>query len=223
MTPERFGVWSPHRDSNSVRAFKAALSLRSEPWQWHEDMKRASWWVIDGTQTTLDSLTSDLQTQKKNGVIHTVVLAPSWNHIEDPVWVFFKVPLNIKLVYGWIDRSLLQRLPPSPLAGQQLRLKRWPNLTRYNANCAPADSMHLTIACARLLEHWASYEEMLAIAKNPLLFDRMLADARQEGILDTSAPAPVSEHSPASGTPETKTPEKTNAWSLVKRLLSKFT
>ncbi len=218
MTPERFGVWSPHRDSNSVRAFKAALSLRPEPWQWHEDMKRASWWIIDGTQTTLDSLTSDLQAQKKNGVIHTVVLAPSWNHIEDPVWVFFKVPLNIKLVYGWIDRCLLQRLPPSPLARQHLRLRRWPNLTRYSASGAPADSMHLTLACSRLLENWASYEEVVAIAKNTLLIDRMLADARQDGILDTSATAPALNP----GTPETKTPEKTNAWSLVKRLLSKF-
>ena len=155
-----------------------------------------------------------------------MVLAPSWNHIEDPVWVFFKVPLNIKLVYGWIDRSLLQRLPPSPLAGQQLRLRRWPNLTRYNVHCAPGDSMHLTLACARLLENWASYEEVVAIAKHSPLIDRLLADARHDDILDTSEAAPTSEHSPLSGippsTPETKTPEKTNAWSLVKRLLSKF-
>lgn len=224
MVQDRFGVWSPHRDSNSIRAFKAALSLRSEPWRWYDDRQQASWWVIDGTQTTLGSLNSALEQQKKNGTVQTVVLAPSWSHIEDPVWTFFKVPLNIKLVYGWIDRCLQPYLPPpAPLARQHFKLKRWPNLTHYTADSSPADAVHLTLACARLLENWRSYDEILAVAHNAVLLDRLLSDARRDGILETGSPVLACGSTPAPGFLKTKILDKPDAWSLVKRLLSKFT
>jgi hypothetical protein len=237
MAMDRFGVWSPHRDSNSVRSLKAALSFRPEPWQWYDDRQQASWWVIDGTLTTLSSLSDALLQQKKNGPVEAMLLAPSWSHIEDPVWTFFKIPLNIKLVYGWIDLRLQQdfpaaaerappageRAPVAILAGRQLKLKRWPNLPHYTAHGNPADAVSITLACAKLLEDWTSYEEAAGIASNTALFSVILADAQIHGILEISAPEPVKKSIQPPSPPPTRSPEKTDAWSLVKRLLRKLT
>lgn len=222
MAPDRFGVWSPHRDSNSIRAFKAALNMRSEPWHWYEDKQMASWWVIDGTQTSLGSLNSALAEHKKSGPIQALILAPSWNNIEDPVWSFFKTPLNTAVLFAWIDRCIQQHLPQAVLAGQHLRLKRWPNLTRYNSAIDnPADGVHLALACARMLESSTTYEEIAVIAQNRALLDKLLADARQAGILHISKEA-IAAPQAANASPPPP-PAKTDAWSLVKRLLSKFT
>lgn len=234
MAMDRFGVWSPHRDSNSVRSFKAALSFRPEPWQWYDNKEEASWWVIDGTLTTMSSLTCALFEQKKQGPVQAMLLAPTWNHIEDPVWTFFKAPLNIKLLYGWIDLRLQQDFPAAPaatpaipapaaiLAGRQLKLKRWPNLPHYTAHGNPADAVSLTLACAKLLENWTAYEEAAAIANNTVLFSTILADAKIHGILEISEPEPVKKSIQPPRNPTIKSPEKANAWSLVKRLLNKF-
>lgn len=234
MAMDRFGVWSPHRDSNSVRSLKAALSFRPEPWQWYDDRQQASWWVIDGTQTTLSSLTNDLLQQRKQGPVEAMLLAPTWSHIEDPVWSFFKSPLNIKLLYSWIDLRLQQDFPAAPsqpaaaapvavLTGRQLKLKRWPNLPHYTAHGNPADAVSITLACAKLLEDWTSYEEAAAIAGNTALFSTILADAQIHGILQISEPEPVKAAAPPVSPPAPRSPEKTDAWSLVKRLLKKFT
>ena len=235
MAIDRFGVWSPHRDSNSVRSFKAALSFRPEPWQWYENKEQASWWVIDGTLTTLSSLSDALLQQKKSGPIEAMVLAPTWNYIEDPVWTFFKAPLNVKLLYGWIDRCLQRDFPVAPIAatastaptaillGRQIRLKRWPNLPPYTAHGSQADAVSLTLACAKLLEGWTRYENAAAIASNTTLFNTILADAQLHGILEISAPEPALPSAKPPSKPPTESPEKTDAWSLVKRLLKKFT
>lgn len=240
MTMDRFGVWSPHRDSNSVRALKAALSFRPEPWQWHDDRERASWWVIDGTLTSLSSLTDALVQQKKNGPVEAMMLSPSWSNIEDPVWTYFKIPLNIKVLYAWIDLRIQQDFPAAAsrinaaapvaiLTGHQLRLRRWPNLPHYTAHGNPADAVSIALACAKLLEDWNSYEEASAIAGNVALFNTILADAKIHGILEISEPehdkTPAQITAPAQppSHPATRTPEKTDAWSLVKRLLKKLT
>lgn len=233
MAIDRFGVWSPHRDSNSVRSFKAALSLRPEPWQWYENKEQATWWVIDGTLTTLSSLTDAFLQQKKYGPIEAILLAPTWNMIEDPVWTFFKAPLSIKLLYTWIDHCLERdfpgmvipaRTPPaSALSGLQLKLKRWPNLPHYTVHGNQTDAVSMTLACAKLLENWVSYEEISAFSGNAALFDKILADAKSHGILEISKPEPAQPSAQPPSKSPTKSPEKTDAWSLVKRLLKKFT
>jgi len=234
MAMDRLGVWSPHRDSNSVRSFKAALSLRPEAWRWYDNKEQASWWIIDGTLTTLGSLTDAILQQKKHGPVEAVLLASTWNLIEDPIWTYFKTPLNVKLLYGWIDRCLQRDFPAAAkastapaasLQGRQLRLKRWPNLPPYTAHGDPAAAVSMTLACAKLLEGWACYEEAAAIAENTVLFNTILADAQLHGILEISAPEPKPEpaRTSAPGNPITANPEKTDAWSLVKRLLKKFT
>lgn len=232
MPMDRFGVWSPHRNSNSVRSFKAALGFRSEPWKWYDEEHLASWWVIDGTlvtPTSLNSLTDALAQQRKQRTVEAVLLVPSGDPTEDPAWTSFKTPLNVKLLYGWMAQRLEQSDPaagrppvsPAVLTGRQLKLSRWPNLAHYTAYGDPADAVSVTVACSKLLEGWTSYEEAAALASNTALFNAILADAQSQGILqiNETASAPVQ---PAIFTPP-KTSETSDAWSLVRRLLKKFT
>ena len=151
--------------------------------------------------------------------------------------------MNVKLLYGWIDRCLQRDFPAAPaapvapapaaaLTGRLLKLKRWPNLPHYTAHGSQADAVSLTLACARLLENWTHYEDALAIASNTALFDTVLADAQSHAILEIREPEPASEpasepepdmiSTPAPSPPIPANPDKTDAWSLVKRLLKKF-
>lgn len=270
MPKEALGVWSPHRDSKSVLAFKSMLGMRAERWLWLNEPDQASWWVVDGTRDNLSELTVNLHREKAQGPVRGVLLAPDWSAVKDPVWVFFKVPLQVNQVYRWIDACCPQ--PSAPVsaealfAEQHIQLLRWPNMTRYNANATVAQGIELTVACARLLSAPMTYEEvrsLLPTEANRTQLDVVLKDALQNGMLGLTpihqpaaaptraptpapaiAPTPVPA-SPAVGTtttarapaavappvsrPAVPSPSATSrteergAWSLIKRLILKFT
>lgn len=267
MPKEVFGVWSPHRDSKSVLAFKSMLGMRPERWVWLTEPTQAAWWVVDGTRDNLAELTAALHQEKAQGPVRGVLLAPDWSSVKDPVWVFFKVPLQVNQVYRWIDACC----PPSSVpvsaealfAGQQLRLLRWPNMTRYNTHATVAQGIELTVACARLLSGPMTYEEvrsLLANEVNRTQLDAVLRDALQNGMLGLTpwqqpAPPPTPAPTPAPAIAPTSVPtsasasaavgttaaappaskptlpsppaasrtEDRGAWSLIKRLILKFT
>jgi hypothetical protein len=183
---EALGVWSPHRDSKSVLAFKSMLGMRAERWLWLNEPDQASWWVVDGTRDNLSELTVNLHREKAQGPVRGVLLAPDWSAVKDPVWVFFKVPLQVNQVYRWIDACCPQ--PSAPVsaealfAEQHIQLLRWPNMTRYNANATVAQGIELTVACARLLSAPMTYEEvrsLLPTEANRTQLDVVLKDALQ--------------------------------------------
>lgn len=227
-----FAIWSPHRDSNCINAFKVMLGLRSEHWVWCNDAHDASWWVIDGTRSDCDALTAALHLERlASPSLRAAMLAPDWSAVRDPVWTFFKVPLQANQIFSWIDASRPKRprLPPS-LAGMRFKLLRWPNMARYARLVSMSESMKLTLACSRLLKDWASYEEVQGMVTVPSALDVVLRDAYEAGLLEHAAAEPVAA-SPFSfnwfampqavGTESANTPEY-GPWSLVKRLLQKF-
>lgn len=240
------------------------LGMRAERWLWLNEPEHASWWVVDGTRDNLSELTVNLHREKAQGPVRGVLLAPDWSAVKDPVWVFFKVPLQVNQVYRWIDACC----PPSSapvsaealFAGQQLRLLRWPNMTRYNANATVAQGIELTVACARLLSGPMTYEEVRSLLPseiNRTQLDAVLRDALQNGMLGltplqpqaaapatptlapTFAPAAASAAPAFTGTPAAfaapsmpasvapppaaSRTEERGAWSLIKRLILKFT
>lgn len=223
MRKDPFGVWSPHRDSHSVLSFKAMLRLRLEPWTWQEHANQASWWVVDGTRSIPQELTAALYREKANSPTHGALLAPDWSAVQDPVWTFFKAPLQVNLVYRWIEACRQQHAQVSSLSGRQLKLKRWPNMTRYTADISVADSIQLTVACSRLLGEWTSYEQVLALVNQSEALDALLADAQREGILEIASDAPPVTPSPPSVAPQPDAPKDRGAWALVKSLIKKFT
>lgn len=214
---EMFGIWSPHRESSSVLAFKAALNLRSERWVWCNDRQQASWWIIDGALGVSQDWTADLHKEKDGSKTHGALLARDWISVGDPVWTFLKLPLQVSIVYRWLDAGLLQYPEPQlALSGQLLKLKRWPNMSRYSSAGSLAGGMNLTVACASLLKDWVTYEEAVAIADDKAALDMLLSDARRDCILEVASPVSASTSKKPSKVEDTKT------WSLVKRLINKF-
>lgn len=216
---EKFAVWSPHRDSNSVIAFKAILGMRAERWVWHDEPQRATWWLIDGLRDSNNGLTAALVKAKSAGPVYGALLAPNWSSMRDPAWVFFKVPLLAKSVYSWVDSSLLLH-PASPVwNGHELKLRRWPNMSRYATENDAGAAVLLTAACAQLLKDFVLYEDLLHTVPQKSKIDSLLADALHDGILEMVKKQPAGMIRSKSLLLTTK---DSSAWALVKRLIFKF-
>ncbi|MBH2044807.1 MAG: hypothetical protein I8H87_15115 [Comamonadaceae bacterium] len=223
----RFGVWSPHRESTSVLAFKASLGLRPEQWVWCHDRQQASLWVVDADLGVSEDWTTDLRNEKEGFRTQGALLARDWAAIEDPVWTFLKLPLQVNIVYRWLDVCLLQYPEPRLLlSGQRLKLKRWPNMSRYSSATSLASGMNLTVACARLLKDWVTYEDAIAIADDKNALDVLLMDAKRDGILETApTTSVVALDAGAADMTTGESPgkaEDSKIWSLVRRLVNKF-
>lgn len=222
-----FGVWSPHRESTSVLAFKSALGLRPERWVWCDDRQQASWWVVDAALGVSEDWTTDLRKEKEGFRTQGALLARDWAAVGDPVWAFLKLPLQVDIVYRWVDACLLQHPEPRLLlSGQRLKLKRWPNMSRYSSASNLAGGMNLTVACARLLKDWVTYEEAISIASDKAALDGLLMDAQRDGILEMASPVQATSMGAEAANPTTgENPGKTEdpkTWSLIRRLINKF-
>lgn len=223
----KFGVWSPHRESTSVLAFKAALGLRPERWVWCSERHQASWWVVDAALGVSEDWTTELRNAKEGLRTHGALLARDWAAVGDPVWTFLKAPLQVNIVYRWLDACLLQYPEPKlSLSGQRLKLRRWPNMSRYSSAGNLAVGMNLTVACARLLKDWVTYEDAVSIANDKAALDVLLMDAKRDGILEMASPVPAASMGAEAANPTTgENPGKTEdpkTWSLVRRLINKF-
>jgi len=229
MSTPAFAIWSPHRNANCVNAFKAMLGLRAEQWVWSDQADQAHWWIIDGTRSDCGDHTEALRQKRGQSNLHAAILAPDWSAVKDPIWTFFKVPLQVSLVYRWIDASQPKRAClPISMTGRQLKLQRWPNMARYTGLVGMSESMQLTVACSRLLQGWASYEEVQSMVIVPSALDVVLRDAHEAGILEltpietlSSTPSGFGLLLPPDLAANRASPER-GAWSLVKRLLQKF-
>lgn len=227
MLKDNFGIWSPHRESSSVLAFKAALGLRSERWVWCSERHQASWWVVDSTLGVSEDWTTDLRKEKESFKTHGAILARDWAGSGDPIWTFLKVPLQVNIVYRWLDACLHQYPRPLlTLSGKRLQLRRWPNMSRYSSASSLAGGMNLTVACARLLKDWVTYEEAVSIANDKAALDVLLMDAQRDGILEMASPVQAASIGATAGKATTgENPSKTEdlkTWSLVRRLINKF-
>ncbi|KAB2842406.1 MAG: hypothetical protein F9K47_09175 [Burkholderiales bacterium] len=216
----RFGVWSPHRDSPAVVAFKAILNLRGEPWRWCELADDASWWVVDGTRESPDVFSDILSAAQTDRRVYAALLARKWTPITDVRWTFLKIPLSNRIVETWIDSGLRQLVPAAVYSGRELKLKQWPNLARYRKSNNSADGIRLAMVCSQLLRGWLGYETAKAQAGSDEDFELMLHDAQVQGILELrrNSAAPKASEAPARD-PQ----EKAGGWALVRRLLKKFT
>jgi hypothetical protein len=214
-----------------VLALKAALSLRAERWQWCDRADDASFWIVDAQSPLMTELTEQLKHARTQSPVYAALLAAEWSAVRDPVWTFLKVPLQVKVFYQWIDGCLQKAPITSSWSGQELKLKRWPNMALY-ATDNPAASMQITAACAHLLQDWVAYDALMAQVSDVRMLDKLLADALQRGILQSQ---PVHSRGTAANTNlasslepnatqrDTRDSiERESAWSLVKRLIRKF-
>lgn len=232
MPRYRLGIWSPDRDSHSVLALKAALRLRNERWQWCERPEEASFWIVDAQSRQFSELTAQLKHTQTHDTVFAAVLAAEWSVLRDPVWTFLKVPLQAKIVYQWMDACLQKSPHTTPTwIGQPIKLKRWPNVSKYTGTRA-ATSVQITALCGRLLADWVRYEDLVCDIAEVAVLDQLLADAQARGILEyatahatahATPPQPSSPH-PMSASPSaaSSTAAADGAWGLIKRLIRKL-
>lgn len=216
MAKQRFGIWSPHRDSDCVTAYMALMKLRAERWVWCERPAQASWWVVDGTRADLDAVTRDLKLQQANHDTLGAYLANDWLSVPDPAWTFFKTPLQNQQVFRWIDAALPKLAQRAATwHGCRFRLRRWPNLAKYASHTDIGDRLKMTMACANLLEDWVSYEALIPRFRDTDLLHSILDDADTDSILEIAEP---SFYLP----PPPPAERSTGGWNIFKSLLRRF-
>ena len=216
-------VWTPTRESPGVRAFMATMRLHSTNWQWTEQADQARWWVIDASAGI--DLTELLKHHDRMAEKPSVAfLANQLSQLPRPAWTFFKPPVQAGLIFNWIRPHVTTSSAPTqpgPAHDRQpwrhglLRLRRWPNVSRYG------NTLELTVACSRLLAAPASYEEVLGWNVPPAVLDPLLADAHRQGLLQHepgAAPATTATRD----APIAETAAERSRWDLIKRLLGKF-
>ena len=242
-------VWTPTRESASTLAFMSTLRLHSRAWQWVDAPEQARWWVVDaGAHEDLGALAAHYDRLPEKPRV--AFLAAQLNQLPRPSWTFFKPPVKSGLVFNWVrphegrsgaavpGKSTLRAAVSTPAAAPVaageappwrqgvLRLRRWPNMSRYG------NTLELTVACSRLLAAPASYAQLLQWSVPAPLLDRLRADAHEAGLLQLEAVAPdaaaaassvaMPQASAAAAEPAAAGGERSR-WDLVKRLLGKFT
>lgn len=197
-------IWSPTRESASTLAFMATLRLHSPAWEWADTPHQARWWLVDATSGQVDSSTLAALATHYDGLTEkprVAFLAAQLGQLPRPSWTFFKPPVKSGLIFNWVrppaaavavvaaaaaaaaaeastavPRAAAAAALP-PWRQGQLRLRRWPNISRYG------NRLELTVACSRLLSAPASYEQVLQWSVPAELLDRLLADALRDGLL----------------------------------------
>ena len=201
------------------------LGLRPhEDWVWHNKPEFATWWIIDGARDDVATITEALLRERARNPTHGALLAEEWGFVKNPAWTFFKTPLKPQLVYNWVEATQ-QRMAPAamPFIGRKFKLRRWPNMSRYSDGLSMAQSIGLTSVCAQALKGWVSHAELLAAVGpgHSAVIESLLRDALQDEILEQAVAEEPSESSVASATSTTPTSD-TKRWSLIRRLIEKF-
>jgi len=207
--PGKFALWSPHRESREVIAFRALLDVRSEPWHWVEHAEEAQWIVVEATR----GISADWTRRVQSGAQVGIALAPRWSDVPDPAWRYLPLPLHPSTAIRWIETQLsfpsdrVSDAGPAPVRweGQQLKLSSWPNLARYGEA-----SMSLTIACGQMLRGPVRFESLRVPERDRPALNQLLQDAFAQGRLITLAGG-------SSGKAATVEPAGTR-WNLLQRI-----
>ena len=214
-------------------AFKSLLSMNERPWAWQDDPNAAALWVIDATCPEPAGLSQLLREHKAQGAYQGVVLASGFPaQAVQGGWTFLKVPLQMDKVFAWLDQCFPDRasqnagwVPPE----QPMRLKVWPNVSRYNGLLdGKSGAIELAAACGQMLAKPCAYPDLRLACPHALrALDALLADAQQQGILVMEPPSVPRMPALAPSKKEETKPAQPSAsglgWGLVTRLLSKFT
>lgn len=191
---------------------------------WHNNPEFATWWIIDGSRDDVVTLTEAFLRERALAPTHGALLAEGWGSVKSPVWTFFKTPLKPQLVYNWVDATQ-QRMGPIAMSfiGRKFKLRRWPNMSRYSDGLSMAQSINLTTVCAHALKGWISHAEILAVVgvANSAIVESLLRDALQDEILEITIVDAALDSSMPSVTSTNPTSE-TKRWSLIRRLIEKF-
>lgn len=221
-----FGIWKGEQDSNTIRAFMAALKLHSAHWHWAPDASSAKWWVVDDISdpSEHDATTSIYRSLPRKP--HVAFLSRQLIRLPVPGWTFFKMPLETQQLFNWLDAQFramepeqARAQPGADWAGSMILLTRWPNMARYGKQ------LELVLACSKLLADWTAYDELVhSTGVSQQQLDTLLLEARDSGILKQMRHRPVGAPTAAAapGGHHNDTAIQGRRVGLIRRLLDRF-
>lgn len=104
MNPN-FTIWFSNYDSKRCTLFRAALTLKNEPWTYSQVIANARWWVVDTTtELDMDTLLSAYQSQPKPPVVIVLNELGTNNYYDS--WASLRMPMNFITFFTWMDKVL---------------------------------------------------------------------------------------------------------------------
>lgn len=99
-----FSVWFSDYDSRGCKLFRAALTLKNEPWTYTRIQSEASWWIVDlNAEIDVSTLVSSYEHQIKSASPVVIILKSTGdNHFYDS-WASVRSPMNFAMFFRWVD------------------------------------------------------------------------------------------------------------------------
>lgn len=196
---DRMSVWCNDYEHSTFKAFMSALLLIDPCWEKAERFDKAVLWCLVGEKTQLESLKVAYRTLDYSPKV--VYLAQDFYVPPVSKWIFFKTPLNVRILHNWLksqdfsevspddesrktnDGMHLERERDSSVVKKErwrynkFKLQYWPNVSQYS------DSADIIRIISILLRDWKTYQELPQTELPPELIALMLNDAEEEGNL----------------------------------------
>lgn len=173
-------VWVHDPDSATSKQFLSALMQKNSGWEITGMPDEANLWCIEHNIANYDwaiNLFNQMGIYKPR----VIVLAEHFITTPNKRWVFFKTPINTRILNAWLqvnfhhktDNNTVSALP-SELQTGYFKFQFWPNMSLY------PDNTTVVIVCSMLLHDWRTRDELLAQDISASLLDRIITDAYNE-------------------------------------------
>lgn len=187
-------LWATQRDKLPI-TLMSSLRLYSPQWQWSESWKDADLWCIDVESDDVGEIAKLYQQfpgQKPKVIYFSEQFVPM------PVsrWVFFKVPLNIRVFHRWLmangfvtalykNEGVAETNLDKKWKTHRFRLSYWPNITQY------AEGADIMMVCSMMMHGWCEYKQLIPFNLDEGVLAQLLDDAEKEGNLQYDRQIPV--------------------------------
>lgn len=220
-------LWTKQPKKPAAIALMSGLKIYSSQWQWVDKPVDADLWCVNVDADDVDVL-AQLYRQARSPKPKVIYLAGSFTPMPISHWVYFKTPLNVRVLHKWLaandfpaantsqpdtsaDETSLQSTPKWKT--HNFKLTYWPNVTQY------AGGAEIMMACSLMMHDWCEYNQLIPFNIDDKTLTKLLIDADNEGNLKYySKPALVGEQTERNNNNE---PEA-KGWGIFKKIFNRF-
>lgn len=222
-----YKLWISNPDSVLSKVLISGLKLFSTKWERCDDPINASLWCIDASVDDIDSMVEHYSrcSEPKPRVIY---LAETFTPMPVSQWVFFKSPINIRVLHKWLlsnkyipDFAHEQDTTDKPQKNKpkwqlyRFKLCYWPNVTQYT------DGADIMMVCSMMMHDWCEYSQLIPFGIDEEILLRMLDDAdKEDNLMYQSEPIDASQPDTAVAESEQE-PEK-GGLGIFKKIFNRF-
>lgn len=218
-----YSIWTNKYDSSRVKAFKSALTFRTnEVWQWTDEPDGCDLWVVDATQTLSPEIERLYQEMSHKPNVAVIGLRSKTANIPSK-WQLFATPVSVPVIFRWLDSNFYQstrrlkskNIRPSdiePWKQHEFKLISWPNISRYGSKVS------IAVTCSNLLNAYHDFETALKWGVSAEILNEILKDAYQTSLLKIRS-NDDSKHDQIDHSHNNKSDKNV---SLIQKLMSRF-